>query len=88
MTKTFVKKRKEKKNSQGKDPRTFRDPVERWRVQEKQKKRSERRGRKKKVKKKKVKCRRKSLWTKCKERIASLFVAGERRRCRKERQEE
>ena len=40
MTKTFVKKkRKEKKNSQGKDPRTFRDPVERWRVQEKQKKR-------------------------------------------------
>ena len=36
MRKTFVekRKRKEKRNRQGKDPRTLRDPVERWRVQE------------------------------------------------------
>ena len=30
-----VKKEKEKRNSQGKDPRTFKEPVERWRVKKK-----------------------------------------------------
>ena len=41
--------------SQGKDPRTIREPVERWRVQ---KKRKENKWKKKKKKKKKVKYRR------------------------------
>ena len=33
----FCKEKKEKRNSQGKDPRTFREPSERWRVLKKRK---------------------------------------------------
>ena len=62
-------------NSQGEDPRTFKDPVERWRVQEKQKEEKWKRKKKKKVKKKKVKYRRRSWWNKCKERIARFLTA-------------
>ena len=63
-------------NSQRKHPRTFRDPVERWRVQEKQKKEKWKKRKQKKVKKQKVKYRRRSLWKKCKERIANFFMAA------------
>ena len=49
-------------NSQEKHPRTLKEPVERWPVQ-------------KKRKKKKWKCRRRSWWKKCKEGIVSLLTA-------------
>ena len=57
--------------SQGNDPRTFRNPVERWRAQEKQKEEEWKNRKKKKVNKKKVKKRGTSLWNKCNERIAN-----------------
>ena len=56
-------------NRQGEDPRTFKVPVERWRVQKKWK------GKKKKDEKRKVKYRRRTLWKKAKERIASFLAA-------------
>ena len=57
-------------NSQREDPRTFKEPMERWRVQKKWK------GKKKKKDgKRKVKYRRSSLWKKAKERIASFLAA-------------
>ena len=59
-------------NSLEEDPRTFKEPVERWRVQRKRKEKKW----KKKDKKKKVKYRRSSLWNKAKERIASFLVAN------------
>ena len=48
-------------NSQGKDPRTLCNPIERWRVQEKQKEEKWKKRKKKTVKKTKVKYRVKSL---------------------------
>ena len=77
-------------NSHGQDPRTFRDPVERWRVQEKQKEgREVEEKEEKKVKKKKVKYRGKSLWKKVQRKDCKLlFGREERRKCRQKRQEE
>ena len=57
-----------KTKSQGEDPRTFKEPVERWRVQKKWKEKKWQRKKKKKDKEKKVKYRRNSLWEKAKDR--------------------
>ena len=62
-------------NSQGRDPRTLKEPVERWRGQEKRKEKKWKKKRKKK-KKKKLKHRRRSWLNKCKERIVT-FLHGE-----------
>ena len=59
-----------KTNSQGEDPRTYKEPVERWRVEKKWKDKN-----KKQEEKKHVKDRGRSWWKKCKERIASFFTA-------------
>ena len=67
--------KKEKKNTQGKDPRTFKESVERWRVLRKRKEKKWRQRKKKKDKKNKVKYRRSVWWKKAKERIAKLFAA-------------
>ena len=87
---TLCKKEKEKRNSQGRDPRTFDENNQRCRVQKKrcrvQKKRKEKKWKKKKKKKdrkKKAKYRRSSWWTKAKGRIASLLAA----KLKKEEQE-
>ena len=69
-----------KKNSQGEDPRTFKEPVERCRVQEKQKEEKWKKKKKKQAKKKNVKYRKRSLWNKCKERIGRFLTAKERQK--------
>ena len=69
--KDSCEKRREKRNSQGKDPRTFREPVAS--SEKSQRKRSGRKRRKLKMKKQ-VKQRRRSWWKKCKGRIASLVT--------------
>ena len=73
-----------KTNSQGEDPRTFKEAVQRWRVQKKRKEKKWKK--KKKNKKKKVKYR-SSWWKEAKERIASFFAAKLKKE-RKERQKE
>ena len=57
-------------NRQGEDPRTFKVPVERWRVQKKWKGKK-----KKKDREKNVKYSGSSLWKKASERIASFLAA-------------
>ena len=49
---------KEKRNSQGKDPRTFEETVEKWRVQKKRKEKKWKEKKKKKDRKNKAKYRR------------------------------
>ena len=67
----FCKEAKEKRNSQGEDPRTFKEPVEWWQVHKNRKKKKWRK--KKKERKKKVKYRRRSWWKKCKGRIVQAL---------------
>ena len=69
-------------NSRGEDPRTFKVPVERWRVQKKWKEKRWKKKKKKNDKKQQVKYR-SSLWKKVKERIARFLAAK-----RKEEEEE
>ena len=62
-------------NSQGEDRSIFKDPVEKWRDQEKRQ--EEKCKKRKKIKKKKeVKYRKRRWWKKCKESIASWFATG------------
>ena len=62
-------------NSQGEDPRTFKEPVQRWQFQKKREEKKWKKKKKQKDKKKKVKYRRISWWKKAKEKIASLLAA-------------
>ena len=61
-------------NSQGEDPRTFKESVERWRVQKKRKEKQWKKKKKRKEKKKKAKYRRRAWWKKCNERVASFLT--------------
>ena len=63
---TFGSKRGKVEGSQGKDPRTFKGPVERWRSSEEAKGEEVEEKEEEKDKKKKVKYRRSSLWKKAK----------------------
>ena len=75
-----------KKNSQGKDPRTFEAPVKRWLVQ---KKRKEKKWKRKKKRKKKNEAQKKPSVDKAQRTNYELVCVGkERRRCKGERQTE
>ena len=112
MREPLIKKTTEKRNSPGKDPRTFdennpggdfgtlethshgeyprtfKEPVQRWRVQKKRKEQKWKKKKKKKDKRKKVKYRRSSWWKKAAGRIASFFVTKLKKKKRKQRKAE